>query len=592
MRGASRIRLAVLSLAFVAAARAQDQLQRVVKTEDAGAVRVGEVLPDLRLRPVNGRPRTLGELCAGRRAVVLAMRSIGCPVSIRYGPRIAVAEDDFAARGVAFVYINCVDADTDDEIRREAQELGFNGVAVADRDGSLRRALRPSTTTEVIVVDADRRVRYRGAVDDQYRVGGAAAKPKRSYLREALAAVLTGKDPEFRATAAPGCLVDIPKGAGEPDAAPPTALTYAGRIRGVLATHCTPCHTVGGEAPFSLETPGAIEGRARMIEAVLRGGLMPPNHGLRRESGPAAQVRDRTLPEDDLRDLLAWLRSPREVGEVTVTPVASSGTWRIGRPDGVVFTTPQQLKGDGPLRHGRFLVPLQNPGDMWVRAVECRPAMPGSVHHALVWLLSPGEILPADEAVPSGRLLATYSPGEGLTEFVGGVPVRAGSVLVVDLYAERMDGDRHGTPQLRVAMRTTSERPAQEVELRVLAPDRLSIGAGESAGVIAERSLDRDATVVALTPCLRLRGTAVSVDAVAPDGAVTRLLDAASYDPRWRIRYEMPPGVRLAAGTVLRATARFDNTAENPSNPSAGAPVRDGLGADDEIMAVGAELLP
>lgn len=61
---------------------------------------------------------------------------------------------------------------------------------------------------DVFVLDNEHRVRYRGAVDNQYGLGYTRDVPTRHYLRNALDALKEGRKIVTPATAAPGCYID------------------------------------------------------------------------------------------------------------------------------------------------------------------------------------------------------------------------------------------------------------------------------------------------------------------------------------------------------------------------------------------------
>ena len=76
--------------------------------------------------------------------------------------------------------------------------------AVHDSKGRLTEMLKATRTTDTFVFDSGRVLRYRGALDDQYGIGYVKDKPSRSYLLDAVEAVLAGKNPAVKATKAPG----------------------------------------------------------------------------------------------------------------------------------------------------------------------------------------------------------------------------------------------------------------------------------------------------------------------------------------------------------------------------------------------------
>jgi hypothetical protein len=72
------------------------------------------------------------------------------------------------------------------------------------------QALQAKSTTEVFVLDPQRTIVYRGAIDDQYGFGYSLEQPRHRYLASALNQLLQGQQPTDAATTAPGCAISSP----------------------------------------------------------------------------------------------------------------------------------------------------------------------------------------------------------------------------------------------------------------------------------------------------------------------------------------------------------------------------------------------
>ena len=92
----------------------------------------------------------------------------------------------------------------------------------------------------------------------------------------------------------------------------------------------------------------------------------------------------------------------------------------------------------------------------------------------------------------------------------------------------------------------------------------------------------RTAVVTAYMPHMHVRGKAARYEATL-DGKTVTLLDVPRYDFNWQLRYELSEPVRLPAGTPLRFTARYDNSAKNPANPDPTKRVRWGQQTFEEM---------
>src|SRR5205085_2052297 len=158
-------------------------------------------------------------------------------------------EADLAPRGVTFVYVNVDASDTAERCQEHIAKSGFKGAYLLDRAGEIASALEATTTTETFVLDAAGTLQYRGAVSDQYGIGWSRAAPRTESLRAAVEAVLDGRRPATRVTAAPGCALErrpAPKGDENVAAAVPT---YHARVSRIISESCLDCHRAGGVGP-------------------------------------------------------------------------------------------------------------------------------------------------------------------------------------------------------------------------------------------------------------------------------------------------------------------------------------------------------
>jgi peroxiredoxin len=233
---------------------------------------IGSLAPDFSLPGVDGHNYALKDFSQAKALIVLFTCN-HCPTAQYYEARVRQIVEDYKPKGVALVAISPNDpksvrldelgwsdlSDTFAEMKIRARDNHFNYPYLYDGDSeSVSRAYGPVATPHVFVFDAARKLRYAGAIDDSERVQHV----KRHYLRDALDAILTGRDPEVEKTKVVGCSV---KWAGKSDAvktyldklaAEPVSLTTvdaaglsklrkndSGKFRLVnfWATWCAPC---------------------------------------------------------------------------------------------------------------------------------------------------------------------------------------------------------------------------------------------------------------------------------------------------------------------------------------------------------------
>src|SRR5205814_1005097 len=102
-------------------------------------------------------------------------------------------------------------SDSFDEMKIRARDREFNFPYLYDGDSeSVAKQYGPVATPHAFVFDQQRKLRYVGAIDDSERVQHVT----KHYLRDALDALLAGKEPPIAKTKVVGCSI---KWAGKAD---------------------------------------------------------------------------------------------------------------------------------------------------------------------------------------------------------------------------------------------------------------------------------------------------------------------------------------------------------------------------------------
>lgn len=94
-----------------------------------------------------------------------------------------------------------------------------------------------------------------------------------------------------------------------------------------------------------------------------------------------------------------------------------------------------------------------------------------------------------------------------------------------------------------------------------------------------------------LYPHMHLRGKSFRYEARYPNGSSEVLLDVPHYDFGWQLTYRLANPKSLPRGTVVHATARYDNSADNRNNPDPKATVREGDQTWEEMMVGNFEIM-
>jgi len=136
--------------------------------------------------------------------VVLVFLANHCPVVTAYEDRVIDFANDYKDKGVKVVAV-CVDVMNEQDklpgIKQRVKERGYPFVYGYDDSQEIGRAYGATNTPQFVVIDKDKTIRYTGAMDDNQN----EAKAKKTYLRDAVDAVLKGESPEVKETRAVGC---------------------------------------------------------------------------------------------------------------------------------------------------------------------------------------------------------------------------------------------------------------------------------------------------------------------------------------------------------------------------------------------------
>jgi thiol-disulfide isomerase/thioredoxin len=546
---------------------------------------IGRFVADVEFQDAEGKPHRLSEW-AKRKGVVIAVTSTSCPLSKKYLPTLVRLAEKYSNEGFVVLLVNPTATDSPQSIQEAAAALGKYGVYVHDREGNVRRALQLTSTTDVLLIDPARTVRYQGAVDDQYGFGYSIEAPRKEYLATAIDEYLKGESIAIAATEAPGCELEQ-----EANAQTPGVVTYHNRISRIVQSNCVGCHRTGGVAPFSLESRDDLAAHAGAIARVVKQGTMPPWFAAAGQEGtPTPWLNESSLSSADQGDLLQWLKSDRPEGDPrdAPLPVRYATGWAIGEPDLVVkFPSPVPIQATGVMKYQNVVVDSGVTEDKWVERIEIRPGAPEVVHHILVFAR------PAQEGSAEGR----GPPEDGISYWGIYVPGNSKQVYPQGFARKLPKGSQirfqiHYTPNgeatedlTQIGFVFADRQPDYEVRTASLVNSWFEIPPGaDNHTDSAKIRLPTDITVLGFLPHMHLRGKACRYELVTADGKRETLLDIPRYDFNWQLMYRYAEPHTFKSGTTLKFSATFDNSAGNPANPDPQATVRWGEQTYDEML--------
>jgi thiol-disulfide isomerase/thioredoxin len=549
-------------------------LSAAAEPEAPPEAKLGDRVADFTFKDIRYLERSLADF-GEKRAFVLAFTTLECPLVERYLPRLVELEARYRPEGVQFVVVNVGGEDPLREVAHQAMRFEAPFPFVKDFDGLVAQAVGARRTPEVVVLDAERRLRYRGRIDSQYRVSGVQPAAGREDLREALDDVLAGREVAVATTPVDGCLIQAPS---------PRDLdrevTFHQHIAPLLQQHCQDCHHEGGESPFALVTYEEVAAQADTIGEVVREQRMPPWFASR-EHGTFTNRRELTAAERRLvRD---WIDGGARQGDSALAPPPREFVhtkWKIGEPDLVVQAPSYALPATGYLPYKYALLPYVFTEDTWVQRVQILPSQPATVHHCNMAYVQPGG------EYGDANFITGLVPGGDAMELRDGVAfmIPRGSMLVLQIHY--VTTGQETKDQISVGFGYAKETIQKRLRHVLVNNTRFQIPPGDPFfRVAAERTLDCDATGVGLFTHMHVRGRDMTYRARYTDGRAETLLAIPNYSFDWQIPYRWAVGERrFPKGTTIEVVAHYDNSTFNPFNPDATATVEEGQQTFQEMM--------
>jgi hypothetical protein len=232
---------------------------------------------------------------------------------------------------------------------------------------------------------------------------------------------------------------------------------------------------------------------------------------------------------------------------------------------------------------------------MWVQSLQLMPSAKQVLHHSIVYVKAPKarlKSLPPEWRLSAWGPLVGYVPGSRPTVYEENTArfVAKGSVF---------EFSQHYTPngvavddRTRIGLVLARTPPENVVIVRALENRDIFLPAGAAdVSAVMTSEVEHRMFLRSLLPHMHLRGKRFLVEALLPDGTQKELLRLTGWDQSWQFTYAFREWEVLEKGTVLKATAWWDNSAANLDNPDPTADVRHGDQTTDEMFMLATECI-
>ncbi len=175
------------------------------KTLKSQNVPIGTMFSDANFTSLNKETYTLSTLVQ-QGPVVFVFLSAECPVAQRYAMRLKRMHKEYYEKHTTIVGVYSNENDSVEDVQEYLKRAEYPFPIVKDVNGSLARYLGATMTPQAHLIDSKKVLRYRGPIDDnRYET-----RVKHNYLKDAIVAVLSGREVKIKETPAFGCTIHLP----------------------------------------------------------------------------------------------------------------------------------------------------------------------------------------------------------------------------------------------------------------------------------------------------------------------------------------------------------------------------------------------
>jgi len=385
-------------------------------------------------------------------------------------------------------------------------------------------------------------------------------------------------------------------------AADPTArpVTFSKDVSRILQDKCQQCHQPNSIAPMSLITYEDARPWARSIKQRVITRQMPPWH-IDMSVGVHEFKNDMSLSDAQIDTIVRWVDAGAPEGDPKdmppPKPLVTDNEWQgvrdgYGPPDLVIRSSEYTMPAQHQDVWYRPTTDINITEPRWVKMVEIRPTNLKArkiIHHSIAYLVLNNDPEAVNTLVASGNRagfddgdlvnrrpqLMEWAIGKGYDLFRPGTGklIVPGEKISWDQHIHAVGEEVTGGSEIGLWFYKKGEEPKKRSYLigftgidrtKMLDIPPNSMAMTEGFTVLKENTLIEN-----FQPHFHLRGKAMQVEAILPDGSRQILSYVGNFNFNWMTNYiyDDDAAPLLPKGTVIHVSAWYDNTKANKNNP-------------------------
>ena len=380
-------------------------------------------------------------------------------------------------------------------------------------------------------------------------------------------------------------------------------VTFSKDVAPIFQEKCQQCHQPNSIAPMSLISFENTRPWAKSIKQRVMTRQMPPWH-IDPSVGVHEFKNDMSLTDEQIDTIVRWVDAGALEGDPKdmppPKPLVTDNEWQgvrdgYGPPDLVISSSEYKMAAQHQDVWYRPMsdIPLTEP--RWARMVEIRPTqLKGRriVHHSIAYLVLNNDPDAVNTGTVNGFATAAADPrpvdlvnrrpqlmewaiGKGYDLFREGTGklILPGEKISWDQHLHAVGEEITSGSEIGIWLYPKDQEPKKRSYLIAFTGLRKqefvdippnSVAQTEGFTVLKENTL-----ITNFQPHFHLRGKAMQVEAILPDGTNQIISYVGKFNFNWMTNYIYKDDAApvLPKGTVIHVSAWYDNTRANPFNP-------------------------
>jgi hypothetical protein len=381
---------------------------------------------------------------------------------------------------------------------------------------------------------------------------------------------------------------------------PVRQVTFSKDVAPIFQAKCQECHQPNSIAPMSLITFQDARPWARSIKERVASRQMPPWH-IDKSVGVQKFKNDISLTDQQVDTIVGWVDGGAPQGDPKdlppPKPLVTDNQWQavkdgFGPPDLVIKSSEYTMAAQHQDVWYRPMsdIPLTEP--RWAKLVEIRPTnLKGRriIHHSIAYLVltndpdavnrgtanGPDRGADPDDLVNRRPQLMEWAIGKGYDLYRPdtGKLLLPGEKISWDQHIHAVGEEITSGSEIGIWFYPKGQEPTKRSYLigftGLRQPRFLDIAPNSMSQTEGFTVLKENALITNFQPHFHLRGKAMQVEAVLPDGSSQILSYVGNFNFNWMTNYiyDDDAAPLLRKGTVIHVSAWYDNTRANKNNP-------------------------